>query len=170
MKRNLFALLALIAVTLCACSSTPPETATAKTSPSAMPTATVIASTAEMERRIIDLEKKSWDLFRAKNAEENAKLIAPGNQGIYFGAVKSDAESHEDGKYIEIKNQTFSDWKVTFPTKDVAILTYKGTSTSTYKGKDTSGTYVVSSVWVNINGEWKSALYHETKAEPQPKQ
>lgn len=169
MKKSYITLTALAAFALSSCSSTAPETATAKTSPSAAPTATVVASTAEMEKKIIDLEKKSWDLYRAKNAEENAKLMAPGNQGIYFGAVKSEAESIEDGKYIEIKKQDFSDWKVTFPTKDVAILTYKGTSTSTYKGKDTSGTYVVSSVWVNINGEWKAALYHETKAEPQPK-
>lgn len=169
MKKIYFGLLAIVTLALCSCSDTPSGTATATTSPSPAPTATAIASTAEMEKKIIDLEKKSWDLFRAKNAEENAKLMAPGNQGIYFGAVKSEAESHEDGKYIEIKNISFSDWKVTFPTKDVAILTYKSTGTSTYKGKDTSGTYVISSVWVNINGEWKAALYHETKAEPQPK-
>jgi hypothetical protein len=30
-----------------------------------------------------------------------------------------------------------------------------------------SGDYVVSSVWTNINGDWKQALYHETKAESQ---
>jgi hypothetical protein len=166
MNRTLFALLVLVAVSLCACSDTQTGTATATTSPSAAPSATAVAiNTAEMEKRIIELEKKSWELFRAKNAEENAKLIAPGYQSVYFGAIKSEAESHEDGKHIEIKKLDFSDWKVTFPTKDVAILTYKGTSTSTYKGKDTSGTYVMSSVWVNINGEWKSALYHETRAE-----
>lgn len=167
MKRILFAIFALMGITLCACSS-----ASSGDAPAASPTttATVTAmNTTEMEKKIIELEKKSWDLFISKNHQENSKLIAPGYQGIYFGAVKSEAESIEDGKYIEIKKQDLSDWKVTFPTKDVAILTYKGTSTSTYKGKDTSGTYVVSSVWVNINGEWKSALYHETKAEPQPK-
>lgn len=37
-------------------------------------------------------------------------------------------------------------------------------------GKDDSATLIVSSVWVNINGEWKSALYHETKVESQLKQ
>lgn len=170
MKRILFALLAVLIAALCAC-STPPSGAATAASPTATATATVTAmNTAEMEKKIIELEKKSWELFRSKNMQEGSKLIAPGNQAIYFGAVKSEAESVEDAKYIEIKDQVFSDWKVTFPTKDVAILTYKGSSTSsTYKGKDTSGTYVVSSVWVNINGEWKSALYHETKAEPQPK-
>jgi len=124
-------------------------------------------NTAEMEKKIIDLEKKTWDLFVRKKYEESAKVIATGYQSIYFGKVKPDAEAADDNKYIDIKNISFSDWKATFPTKDVAILTYKGTGQSTYKGKDTSGTYVASSVWVNINGEWKQALYHETKAEPQ---
>ena len=169
MKQILFALLTLIAVTLCACSSTPPETAAAKTSPSAAPTATAVISTAEMEKKVIELEKKTWDLFTTKKYDESAKVNAPGYQAIYFGKVKPDAEAAEDNKYIDFKSISFSDWKVTFPTKDVAILTYKGNFTSTYKEKDTSGTYVHSSVWVNINGDWKQALYHETKAEPQPK-
>lgn len=170
MKRIYIAFFALMATILSACSTTPSGSAPAAASPASSPTATVAAmNTAEMEKMIIELEKKTWDLYRSKKFEEGMKYVAPGQQGIYFGAVKSEAESTEDAKYIEIKKQDFSDWKVTFPTKDVAILTYKGSSTSTYKEKNTSGNYVVSSVWVNINGDWKSALYHETKAEPQPK-
>src|SRR2546426_12224428 len=38
---------------------------------------------------------------------------------------------------------------------------------SKYKDIAKSGDYVVSSVWTNINGDWKQALYHETKAESQ---
>ena len=37
------------------------------------------------------------------------------------------------------------------------------------KDIDKSGDCVVSSVWTNINGDWKQTLYHETTAEPQPK-
>jgi hypothetical protein len=160
----------LLATTLCACSPTSSTSAPAAVSPASSLTATVTAmNTAEMEKMIIELEKKSWDLYRSKKFEEGMKYVAPGAQAIYFGRVIGKEEGEEIAKYNEIKTQEFSDWKVTFPTKDVAILTYKGTGTATYKGKDTSGTYVGSSVWVNINGDWKSALYHETKAEPQTK-
>ena len=170
MKRIYIAFFALLALTLCACSTTPSESAHAVASPVSSPTATVTAmNAAEMEKKIIELEKKSWDLYLNKKYEEGAKLAALGGQGIYFGKVKSDAESAEDAKYNEVKNISFEDWKVTFPTKDVAIVTYKASLNATYKGKDTSGTYVHSEAWVNINGEWKSALYHQSKAEPQPK-
>lgn len=169
MKRILFALLALLAVTLCACSSEPSGTAIATTSPTTAATATVATmNTAEMEKKIIDLEKKSWDLYKNKKFEEGAKMNAPGYQSIYFGKVKSDAEATDDTKYIEIKDISFSDWKATFPTKDVAIATYKFKISSKYKNLDKSGDYVGSTVWVNINGDWKQSLYHETRVEPQP--
>jgi hypothetical protein len=170
MKRIYIAFFALLATTLCACSPTPSGSALATASPVSSPTATVTAmNTAEMEKKIIDLEKKTWDLFIQKNYGESAKVNAPGYQAIYFGKVKPDAEAAEDNKYIDFRGISFSDWKATFPTKDVVILTYKSTGQATFKGKDTSGTYVHSSAWVNINREWKQALYHETKAEPQPK-
>jgi hypothetical protein len=74
---------------------------------------------------MIELEQKTWDLYRNKKFDEVSKLNAPGIQSIYFGKVKSDAESADDTKYIEIKDVSFSDWKVTLPTKELAIVTYK---------------------------------------------
>lgn len=164
MKRIFNLLLFTIAVTtLQSCAA--PEQQTA--APEVKPTLTVTSNTAELEKQIIEPEKKTWDLFTSRKFDEAAKANAPGYQAIYYGKVKPDAEATEDNKYIDIKNISFSDWKATFPTKDVAILTYRYISTSSFKGNDTSGTYVTSSVWVKLNGDWKTALFHETKASEQ---
>ncbi len=169
MKRIYLALLAMAALALCSCSSTPPETATAKTSPSATPTATIIASTAEMEKKIIDLEKKSWEPVKNQSPEEAKRFEAPGYRAIYFGAIKSVEESANDSKDIVLKSISFSDWKVTFPVKDTAIVTYKYDAVSTYKGKTTGGPTVATATWVNIGGEWKLAVYAEARAAQEPK-
>lgn len=122
-----------------------------------------------MEKMIIDLEKKSWDVFIKKQMEEAKKLSTSDSRSIDSGGVKNLDEGLKDMNNYEMKNFSMSDIKVTFPVKDTAIITYKFTADAKYKGKDTSGTYVSASVWVNQGGEWKAAFYAETKAEPQPK-
>ena len=169
MKRVLCALLALIAITLCACSSEPSGTASVTASPTAAATATVAVNTAEMEKAVIEIEKQAWEWFRTKNAEEMRKHGAPGSRDVTASGISDAEESLKNLKDTDLKEVAFSDWKVTFPVPDTAIVTYKNTNKGSYKGKDTSGTYHNSAVWVKINGEWKSAIYTETKAEPQPK-
>lgn len=96
-------------------------------------------------------------------------MNAPGFRSLYFGAIKSEEEGLNDLKDIVIKSISFSDWKVSFPVKDTAIVTYKYDAVSTYKGKDTSGPTVATSSWVNIGGEWKLAVYAEARAAQEPK-
>ena len=169
MKRIYVAFFALIALTLCACSTTPSESAPAA-SPMSSPTATVTAmSTAEMEKMIIDLEKKSWEPIKNQSPEEAKRLNAPGYRAIYYGVIKSAEESANDTKDIVMKSISFSDWKVSFPVKNTAVITYKYTAVSSYKGKDTSGPSVATSVWVNLGGERKQAIYAEARAAQEPK-
>ena len=169
MKRIYIAFFTLIAATLCACSTTPSESAPAA-SPVSSPTATVTAmSTAEMEKMIIDLEKKSWELYKNKQAKEFRGLLVPGYRTIYRDAIKDTDENLKEMEITDIKSYSLADIKVNFPVKDTAILTYKLTYDSSFKGKPAGGIFYSSVVWVNINGQWKSALYTETKAEPQPK-
>lgn len=156
----------LLATTLCACSSAPSGVAT--TTPSTAPTAAAFDAVAA-EKTVIEFEKKTWNVYQDKQIEEHKKLYTPDFRAIYYGVIKSFDENFADVKDITIKNISFSDWKVTFPVKNTAIVTYKDTATATYKGQDTSGTYVVTTTWVEINGEWKQAVYAEAKADPQPK-
>lgn len=166
MKRIYIAFFALLATTHCACSSAPSGGATT-TTPSAAPTVAAF-DPVTTEKMLIELEKKTWNIYQDKKVDEYKKLFTPDFRAIYYGTIKSFDENFADVKDITIKNISFSDWKVTFPVKNTAIVTYKDTATATYKGKDTSGTYVVTTTWVEINGEWKQAVYADTKAEAQP--
>ncbi|MFN7947453.1 MAG: nuclear transport factor 2 family protein [Blastocatellia bacterium] len=167
MKRFHITLLALAALALCSCATTTPQPAAAGSA--ASPTASAAAlNLAEMEKTVIDLEKKSWELYRSRNAEAVRKLNAPGYRAIYQGEIKDGEVDIQGMTDYDIKSQTFSDMKVTFPVRDTAILTYKYTQTAAYKGKDNSGSYVAAAAWVNINGEWKQSFYTDAKAEPQP--
>ncbi|MEP7340687.1 MAG: nuclear transport factor 2 family protein [Acidobacteriota bacterium] len=165
MKRIPLALLASTIFMLCSCASNRSSPVAATTSPS--PSATLATSatpTAETAKMIINLEKKTWDVFT--KPEESKKFYHPDYRSIYFGAIRTLEENMRDSKDIVIKNFSISDEKVTFPTSDTAILIYKFTSDSTYKGKKTDGKGIASSVWVKVGGEWKNALYTESPLVP----
>jgi hypothetical protein len=84
MKRIYVAFFALLTITLCACSPTSSGSAPAAASPASSPTATVAAmSTAEMEKMIIELEKKTWDLYINKKTEEVRPYYLPEYRAIY---------------------------------------------------------------------------------------
>ncbi len=129
------------------------------------------SSTADMEKMIIELEKKSWEPLKNKQVEEARKLAAPGYRAIYYGQIKDAEEALKDINDIDMKSISFSDWKVTFPVKGTAVVTYRYDAKASYKGQDTSGPSVATTVWVNIGGEWKQAVYAESRVEQgQPNQ
>jgi len=167
MKQIYFLLLALAVAALCSCATNNPGSSVATTSLSASPAATS-ASTAEMERTVTDLEKKMWELTKNKQAEEYKKFLAPGFRGIHADGIRDREQDAQSLLLGETKEYTLSDFNVTFPNLDTAVLTYKGALKGTFKGVDSSGTYYCSSVWVKQNGDWKNILYAESKEE-QPK-
>jgi len=157
--------LAVSAFTACATNSSAPAAATA--SPSASPAADVQeASLVELGKTIIELEKKTWETTNSSQAEAGKKYYLPDYRAIYFGGIKSLEENIQDSKDMTLKSFAMSEEKVTFPVKDTALLTYRYTADSTYKGKKTGGPTLASSVWVRVGGEWKNALYTETSAAP----
>ncbi len=169
MKQIYIAFFALIASTLCACSAPPSASAPAAASPVSSPVTVTAMNTAEMEKAVIEIEKQAWENFRTKNVEAMRKGAGPGSREVTASGILDSEESLKNVKDYDLKEVAFSDWKVTFPVPDTAIVTYKTQAKGSHKGKDTSGTYHSSAVWVKINGEWKSALYTEAKAELQPK-
>lgn len=167
MKRTCIAILVLATFTFCAC-STPPSPSSASTA--ATPAAAVSAmSIAEMEKSVIDIEKKSWELYKNRQAREYRALLTPGYRTVTSSGTKNTDENVKDMDVTDIKSYSLSDIKIEFPTKDTAVLTYKLNINYAFQGKDASGLYNSSAVWVNNSAEWKCALYNETKAEPQPK-
>lgn len=162
MKRIRFALLALAVFTLSSCASNNPAPAAATTSPIASTTAPI--STAELEKQIIELEKRAWELSKNNQAEEFRKATTPDYRAIYFGGIKNLEEAIKDFAAVPIKQYTLSDFQITFPVKDTAVLTYKTTDVEVQQGKELKESLNCASVRVNIGGEWKSALYSESPA------
>jgi len=164
MQRSIRALLVLAVFSFCACSANSPAPAAATASPTATPIAPV--STADLEKQLIELEKRAWELSKNNQAEEFRKLATPGYQAIYLGGIKNLEEAIKDFTTVPVKQYALSDFHVHFPVKDTAVLTYKTTDVVVHKGKELKESLNCASVLVNIGGEWKSALYSESPAAP----
>jgi hypothetical protein len=165
MKRILFTCLALSAITLCACSTPPSSTATA-----ASPTATMaVMNTTEMEKTVIEHEKKMWELGKNKQADEYKKFLAPGYRKVLDEEIKDSNQDVEAMLAGDLKEFTLTDFQVTFPNPNTAVLVFKAVQKGSYKGADMSGNYHASSVWVKQDGNWMNVLYSEVKAAQPPK-
>jgi hypothetical protein len=65
----------------------------------------------------------------------------------------------------ELRDYSFADMKVVFPSSDVAVTTYKATLQSSTGGQDTSGTYNVASVWIKKDGKWLVIFHTDAKSQ-----
>lgn len=164
MKRTTFALLALTVSMLCACATNNPAPATAATSPTASTPTPV--STAELEKKILELEKRAWELSKNKRIEEYGKLLVPEYRAVFVTGIKNLEENLKIVGEGNIKSYSISEANVSFPIKDTAILTYRLDGTAVFEGKEQKAPLNCSSVWVNVGGQWKAALYTETTAGP----
>lgn len=160
MKRFHFLLLVLAVSALCSCATKSSGPTATSPSLSASPAATVSATTTA--ETIIELEKKTWELAKTKRLDEFRKLLVPEYRTIYQGKIWNLDENIKDLMQSDIKSYSLSDTLVTFPVKDTAILTYRLDAVTVVNGKELKDPLYCSSVWVNIGGQWKGAVYVES--------
>ena len=123
-------------------------------SPSPSPTRFRLARSATKEKTITELEKKVTEAFKNKQAEIFKKYLAPEFVAVDpQGIQNADAQLAEMEKY-DVRENSFADMKVTFPSPKVAVVSYKATTQGTHAGQDASGTYNVASVWMKRGGSW----------------
>jgi ketosteroid isomerase-like protein len=119
---------------------------------------------ATKEAMIMDLEKSVAEAFKNKQTDAFKKYLAPDFSGIDADGIKdADAEVADIEKY-DVRENSFADMKVAFPSANIAVVTYKVTTQATSAGKDTSGTYNSASVWTKRDGKWLIALHTFVKA------
>ena len=126
-------------------------------SPSLSPSPTRFkpARSATKEKLLVELEKKVTEAFKNKRAEEFKRYLAPEFVSVDpQGIETADAQVADMEKY-DVRENTFADMKVTFPSPKVAVITYKVTTQATHSVQDTSGTYNVASVWMKRGGNWQ---------------
>jgi hypothetical protein len=115
--------------------------------------------TAQREKAIVGLEKIVVEVFKNKQVETFKKYLAPEFVGLDAEGFKNvDAELADVPKY-DVRENSFADMKVAFPTANLAVVTYKLTTQATHNGQDTSGTYNVASVWTKRERKWRLVFH-----------
>ena len=160
------ALLVVTALSLSSCAPTEP-TATS----SATTAATAAASPAEnVEQVLIKLEREWAEaLVKADGAALDRIQADDWVMTSWDGQTQTKAQSIEEIKsgVYQAASVNLDNLKVrTFG--DVAVVTLGQTEKSKYKGKESSGRYLYTDVWVKRNGKWQVVATHGTKVE-QPK-
>src|SRR5436189_4366882 len=120
---------------------------------------------ASKETAITDLEKSAWEAYKNKQADAFKKLLSKDFCGVYAEGIKTvDAEVADMAK-TDLREYSFADMKVVFPSADIAVITYKVTQQATSAGQDVSGAYNSAGVWMKRGGKWLGVFHTETKAQ-----
>src|SRR5437773_9074602 len=120
---------------------------------------------ASKETAITDLEKSAWEAYKNKQADAFKKLLSKDYCGVYANGIKTLDTEVADMAKTDLRDYSFADMKVVFPSADIAVITYKVTQHATSARQDVSGTYNTSSVWVKEGGKWLGVLHTEAKVQ-----
>jgi ketosteroid isomerase-like protein len=139
--------------------------ATAVSTCFAAPTPGRQMKTAQREKAIVSLEKVVTEAFKNKQLETVKKYLAPEFVGLDAEGFKNaDSELADVPKY-DVRDNSFADMKVAFPSANMAVVTYKVTTQATHSGQDTSGTYNVASVWTKRERKWRLVFHTFMKSQ-----
>jgi ketosteroid isomerase-like protein len=131
----------------------------------AAPTPARQMRTAQREAAIVALEKIVTEAFKNKQVETFKKYLAPEFVGLDAEGFKNvDGELAEVPKY-DVSENSFASMKVAFPTRSMAVVTYKLTTQATHDGQDASGAYNVASVWTKRERKWRLIFHTFMKSE-----
>lgn len=110
-------------------------------------------------------EKEVWQAVKDKKMDAFKDFLSPDMQAVYVdGAYTRDKEVEAVAK-IDMKSFALSDFVVTMPNKDTAIVSYTAKIEGSADGKDTSGTYYAGSVWQMKDGKWHAIFHSDMKAQ-----
>jgi len=126
--------------------------------PAASPTG-ASAKPAETGADPIADEKIVWDLFKAKNYDGFAAVLAPEFVETEAYAVYDKAGSVKAARDFDASQYDLSDWKSLAFDDDAKLVTY----TITLKGPKPEKEYHAT-IWINRGGKWVGLYHHGTPA------
>jgi uncharacterized protein (TIGR02246 family) len=161
--------LAVAAVSLTSCAATG-EKATSSSAATTAAAAAAASPTENVEQALIKLEREWAEaLVKADTATLDRVMADDWSMTTWDGKtqtkaqsiaeIKSGASKFEAASVDNIKVRVFG---------DAAVVTLTQTEKSQERGKDSSGRYLYTDVWVKRDGKWQAVATHGTKAE-QPK-
>jgi hypothetical protein len=105
-------------------------------------------------------EKIVWDLFKAKNWDGFASLLAPEFAEVEADGVYDKAGSVKGVQGIDVSQFELSDWKSLAFDDDAKLVTYA----ATMKGAKPMKAYHAT-IWINRGGKWWGLYHQGTPAE-----
>jgi ketosteroid isomerase-like protein len=127
----------------------------------------VRADTPSVEQSLMQMERDWTQAGLKKDAAALDKIIADD-----WVAISYDGKSYTKAEVMaDLKSGASATQSIDLgPMKvrvfgDTAVVTGSDTEKSTYKGKDTSGKYVWTDVFVKRKGHWQAAASQSTKVE-----
>ena len=113
------------------------------------------------DQMLVNNSRAVWEAYKSRNTAAMRALtadeyVAHTQEG--HSNLKQDIDTI---KKLSIEAFSIDDPKVTWVTKDVAILNYKCNLKGSYDGKPFKPVYATE-VWVNRGGKWRIISYTET--------
>ena len=119
------------------------------------------AKAADSDQTIINNSRATWEAYKSRNIAAMKALTA---KEYASNAVTGPSTLQQDIDTIDkltIESYSIDEPKVTWVTKDVAILRYKANLKGSYDGKPFGPAYATE-VWVNRGSKWQIVSYQET--------
>ena len=154
-------MLAVAAISLAACARTDQQPA------SSTATAAQENSTENVEKAIFKMESDWADSFVKGDMTVTERITTDD-----YSFINSSGETQTKAQFMEMFKS--GGYKITYLDLDnfkvrvfgdTAVATYGQTEKSQYQGKDNSGHYVYTDVWVKRNGNWQIVATQGTKSE-----
>ncbi|MEO7676524.1 MAG: nuclear transport factor 2 family protein, partial [Verrucomicrobiota bacterium] len=126
------------------------------------------SKTTGVQQDLVAKEKQIWEAYKHKNAAALSALTRDDSYSVEDanGEIITKAEALADLPHFTIDDYTMKDFQIIPINSGAAILRYsvmvKGSSNGT---PFTPHWSIVSSVWVETNGQWKNLLYQETQVQ-----
>ncbi len=114
-----------------------------------------------LDKMIVEKSRATWEAYKNRNIGAMKALTA---DDYASNAVTGASNLKQDIATIDkltIESYSLDDPKVSWVTKDVAILRYKCDLKGSYNGKPFAPVYATE-VWVNRGGKWQIVSYQET--------
>jgi ketosteroid isomerase-like protein len=113
------------------------------------------------DQMLIDNSRATWEAYKARNIA-GIKALTASDYVSFTQAGPSNLQQDIDTiDKLTIESFSVDDPKVTWATKDVAILRYKCDLKGSFDGKPFKPIYATE-VWVNRGGKWQIVSYSET--------
>ena len=119
------------------------------------------AGAGHSDQMLIDNSRSTWEAYKSRNVAAIRALTAEEYVAYTLTGPSNLQQDIDTIAKLTIESFTIDEPKVTWPTKDVAILRYKCDLKGSFDGKPFKPVYATE-VWVNRGGKWRIVSYQET--------